>query len=168
MHCKRTKKVPFKTIASQNDRKHPFQTDITNDICYNYCANVCHCFSSKFFFRISNLDSSDFNELLWIATDFNLVEFKDALEKFLMETNKVNLKFEFDVDKLNVLKLADNYGLTELRSWLLKGENITKSEVTRSEEFLTLTHSSRFEILRNTFIFLFVHSFSKRRQAWIG
>ena len=95
---------------------------------------------------------SDFNELLWIATKFDLVKIKDAVELFLIETNNVYVEFKFDEKKLNVLKLADNYGLSGLRRGLLRKENTIKTSVTRTKEFLNLTHSSRFEILKNTFI----------------
>ena len=81
-----------------------------------------------------------------------------------METNKVNLKFEFDKKKLNVLKLADNYGLIKLRRGLLRGVNIIKSEITRSNEFLNLAQSSRFEILKNTFISQFIRNKSFSRE----
>ena len=112
----------------------------------------------KVFINVSTLGSSDFNELLWIATDFNLIEFKNDVERFLIETNTCQLMFKFDKNKLTVLKLADNYGLNELRSSLLGEENIILSNVTQSVEFLNLTNSSKFEILKSTFIKRFKES----------
>ena len=104
-------------------------------------------------FLLLFIDSSDFDELLLFATDHNLLNFKDDVEKFLIETHTVYKNtLLFNNEKLKILKIADNFGLAELRRGLLRKENIILSSATKNKEFQNLINRSRFEILKNTFL----------------